>query len=213
MRTLLFCTAYADSPEVWGNRYLPWYQYYSQSSLRVNNLLVIDDGSPTQPDFLQENEYHRFSDRLGRQAAHVYPGWYRSFSYGVLNGISKGFDKIIHAESDAFFFSDRIKDFVNSIDSGWHTFWCPKHNLHESALQVICKDQFTPAKIFLNAHYSAYSGSCLDGMFPYTHVHKNFVGDRYGEYLEGIPKDADYACQTRPGWLNKFLSNDHEKIV
>ena len=213
MKTLLFCTAYADSPEIWENRYFPWYNYYANSNLRADNLLIIDDGSPTQPNFLSENEYYRFPDRLGRQAAHVYPGWYRSFSHGVLNGIDKGFDKIIHAESDAFILSDRIIDFVNSIDSGWHTFWCYCHNMHESAIQVICRDQFDPAKIFLNTPYSAYSGSCIDGILPYTNVHKNFAGDRYGEYLDEIPKHVDYACQTRPGWISKFLSNDYEKIV
>jgi len=213
MKTLLFCTAYADSPEIWENRYFPWYNYYSNANLHADNLLVVDDGSPTQPNFLSGNEYHRFPDRLGRQEVHVYPGWYRSFSHGVLNGINNGFDKIIHAESDAFLLSDRAIDFVNSLDFGWHTFWCHCHNMHESAIQVICGDQFTHAKNFLNVPYGAYSGHCIDGMFPYTHVHKNFVGDRYGEYLEEIPKDADYACQTRPGWLNKFLANDHEKIV
>lgn len=208
MRTLLFCTAYAESPEVWENRYKPWYFHYLKSSLKVNNLLIVDDGSPSEPNFLEKNEYHRFEDRLGRQAAHVYPGWYRSFSYGVINGIEKGFDKIIHAESDAFLLSEPLIEFVNSLDSGWHTFWCPLHNMHESAIQIICKDQFGAAKNFLGPSYDAYSGICMDGILPYTQAHKHFKGDRFGEYLEEIPKDSDYACQTRPGWITKFSSND-----
>lgn len=208
MRTLLFCTAYAESPEVWENRYLPWHQHYFNSSLKVNNLLIVDDASPTRPDFLSENEYHRFENRLGRQAAHVYPGWYRSFSYGVLSGFDKGFDKIIHAESDAFLLSDRIIEFVNSIESGWHTFWAPQHNLHESALQVICRDQYNSAKNFLNVIYDSYSGICMDSILPYTHVHKHFTGDRYGDYLDHIPQDVDYSCQTRPGWITRFKANE-----
>lgn len=204
MRTLLFCTAYAESEEIWKTRYLTWYNHYRKASLQVSSLQILDDGSPTQPDFLTDNEYFRFSDRLGRQAYLVYPGWYRSFSFGIIQAIRKGYDKIIHCESDAFVLSGRATEFINSLESGWHTFWCPKHEWPESAIQVICKDQFEKATNFLNVPYSTYVGSLMDKELPYTEVHKEFIGDRYGETNQEIPIDADFSCQTSLAMLEKW---------
>lgn len=204
MKTLLFCTAYSDSEDTWNGRYKSWYNYYKTSQLRVSKLLIVDDGSPVKPDFLGENEYKRFDDRLGRFDVLNYPGWYRSFGYGISEGDRQNFDKIIHAESDAYLLSPRVIDFVNSIESGWHTFWSPRHGIPESAIQIICKDQFSEAKIVTNYVYSKYIGQCMDSILPYTNIHKNFIGDRYGETGDMIPDGVDFSCQTSSNMINSY---------
>jgi hypothetical protein len=208
VKTLLFCTAYANSQEVWRSRYQTWYRHYFGSALKVTSFLVVDDGSPEKPNFLNDNEYFRFEYRLGRDSAHNYPGWYRSFSFGITQGIRKGFGRIIHCESDAFLLSDRIIEFVNSLDTGWHTFWSNQYGLPESAIQVICRDNFDSANNFLSVPYSTYVGQCMDAVLPYTDIHRNFIGERYGECGGIIPQNADFSCQTSSDMLKAWL---HEK--
>ena len=115
-----------------------------------------------------------------------------------------GFDKIIHAESDAYLLSDKIIDFVNSLQGGWHTFWCTRHNLHESALQVICSDQIKAYRDFTDLPYDAYRNQLIDKILPYTGIHTIFQGDRYGEYLDTIPSTADFSCQTSVEMIKKW---------
>ena len=57
---------------------------------------------------------------------------------------------------------------------------------------------------FIEKPYEEYSGKCLDLMLPYTTVHKEFIGDRYGEWLSEIPEDADYSCQTTPEMVKRW---------
>jgi hypothetical protein len=115
-----------------------------------------------------------------------------------------GFNKIIHAESDAYLLSDKIIDVVNFLQSGWHTFWCPLHNLHESAIQVICQDQIQTYRDFTDKPYDVYRNQLIDRMLPYTGVHEIFKGDRYGEYLDHIPIGADFSCQTSVEMINNW---------
>jgi hypothetical protein len=205
MKTLLFCTSYADSENEWAERYKKWYEYYGKSTLAHDQRMIFDDASPVMPSFLPDKDFYRFDTHLGRDSGHDYAGWYRSFSQAAVYGQENGFEKIIHAESDAYFISPRIIDFINSLTSGWHTFWCHKHNFQESALQVICPDQIQNYRNFTNHPYSVYRNQLFDAMLPYTDVHRHFIGDRYGEYLHYIPGEADYSCQTRPGMLENYL--------
>jgi len=202
MKTLLFCTSYADSKTAWNGRYKSWYDYYSNSKVNHDQIVIFDDASPVEPDFCKEGEYFRFSPHLGRQAHLDYGGWYRSFAMAAKYAQENGFDKIIHAESDAYLLSDKIIDFVNSLNSGWHTFWCTRHNLHESALQVICSDQIKAYRDFTDKPYDVYRHQLIDKIFPYTGIHTIFQGDRYGEYLDRIPSTADFSCQTSVEMIN-----------
>lgn len=202
MRTLLFCTAYAGSEEIWTGRYRQWYDYYKTRGLHHHQLLIVDDGSPLDPDFVSEGEYVKLTPRLGRQEIHIYPGWYRSVGYALKYANQNNFEKVIHCESDAFLLSDRIVDFVNNLDSGWNTFWCTCHSLPESAIQVIGKDKLREAEEFFSHSYRVYVGCCMDDILPYTAIHKNFVGDRYQEYRPDVPEEADFCCQTNPGTIH-----------
>src|ERR1700761_7013718 len=125
--TLVFCTAYTgrnDRPwEAWEIRYKRWGEAIKSSALDYEQILIVDDGSPTLPAWPNaailtalpaERPSERlgifpFKDNLGRPAAYDYPGWYRSFTFAAEYARIFGFDKIIHIESDAFLVSRRMQ--------------------------------------------------------------------------------------------------------
>jgi hypothetical protein len=204
VKTLLFCTAYASDSDTWEGRYYPWYEHYKSCGVNYDRLLVIDDGSQTSPTFLTTEEHVKLTPRLGRNGIHNYPGWYRSFAHAINFANGNGFDKIVHCESDSFLLSDKVIRFVNGLSSGWSTFWCPRHSLPESAIQVICQDNLLAAVEFFSQLYGVYVHQCLDEILPYTEIHKTFIGDRYGETNDPIPKNADFSCQTSLSMLHKW---------
>ena len=205
MNTLLFCTSYADSEDAWNGRYKSWYDYYVLGKVKYDKMLMFDDGSPLMPSFCSSESVYTFPTHLGKRSIIDYDGWYRSFGTAIQFAQNNAYDKIVHCEADAYLLSDRVIDFVNQIESGWHCFWCPKHNMQESALQVICRDQIHSAINFTSKNYDEYRNKPIDCLFPYTHIHKQFTGDRYGE--DGgdfIPNGSDYSCQTSSNMINKW---------
>lgn len=209
MKTLLFCTAYADSEEKWKTRYETWYRHHKNSPLVAEKIILIDDCSPTKPSFLPSEDFVSLCPHIGYPRTSVYGGWYRSFGYACQYAISEGYEKIVHVESDAYLLSDRIFSFFNSVTSGWHSLWHHRNcsPYPESATQIICSDQFEKFLEFFSKPYEVYAGETIERLIPFTENHKNFIGDRYGEFKEPIPKNADFSCQTSQrmilDWLNE----------
>ena len=217
MKTLIFCTGYASSLEKWEAIYGRWINAVESGSLSVDKILIPDDGSPCLPswpgiDTLVENlpqtEPHargviyQHNTTLGRQAVYVYPGWHRSFMLAAQYARQYGYEKIIHVEADAFLISDRIHQYINDFNSGWVTFWCPRYQLPETAIQVIAGSALNSLYEIIDVPYSKFSGWPADpgigqraSWLPYTTINKDFHGDRWGETLRMPPKNADYACQ------------------
>ncbi|WP_233202749.1 tetratricopeptide repeat protein, partial [Limnohabitans sp. JirII-31] len=173
-------------------------------------MLMVDDGSPVLPEWsdfevLTELPAQRpsakkvlfhFSNNLGRQSNLHHPGWFRSFGFAAQYAKAHQFTKIVHIESDAYLMSTRMFDFVNNSQTGWTTFWCPRWQCEEIAIQVVCEDQFdTYERITQQDYGSVYAGKVIEKMLPYTSVRKDFVGDRYAEGNGSIPLNVDYVCQ------------------
>ena len=196
MKTLLFCTSYADSQDAWNGRYKSWYDYYTSAKLKYDKILMFDDGSPVMPTFCPDETIYTFPTHLGKKSIIDYDGWYRSFSTAIKYAKDNGFNKIVHCEADAYLLSNNIIDYVNCMNSGWHCFWCARHNMPESALQIICEDQFDSCIDFTSKPYDEYRHRPIDCLFPYTNIHREFMGDRYGEHCDAIPYGAHYSCQT-----------------
>ena len=171
---------------------------------------MVDDGSPVLPEWsdfevLTELPAQRpsakkvlfhFSNNLGRQSNLHHPGWFRSFGFAAQYAKAHQFTKIVHIESDAYLMSTRMFDFVNNSQTGWTTFWCPRWQCEEIAIQVVCEDQFdTYERITQQDYGSVYAGKVIEKMLPYTSVRKDFVGDRYAEGNGSIPLNVDYVCQ------------------
>lgn len=197
MKTILFCTSYINTSKSWKTRYKRWLNYYQSSHLHSDIILMIDDGAtytPADHDLtiaLEDSSLpkdccgtllYRFKNRLGRTSLIDYPGWWRSFLKSVELADYLGADKIIHIESDAFLLSGRIVDLLNNITTGWHVMWSQHYQFPETAIQVICRDQFQAMKDFKRRHESEIISDIAENILPFTDIHREFIGDRYSEF-------------------------------
>jgi len=215
MKTLLFCTSYAETPAVWDERWGRWLKAVVNSGIEADKILIVDDGSPVLPSWpdvavvpaesqgvgASKVEIRHFADRRGQHVnGEPFPGWYRSFSHAVLYAIKEGFDRIIHIEADAFLISDRAIEFFNACDRGWVGLWCARHRWPETTMQIINKDQFASCEAFFGQPYSAHLGlpyKAVEQLIPFTSINKTLIGDRYGEGGDTIPYGADYVSQVK----------------
>ena len=196
MKSIIFCTSYIRDAAAWETRYRRWLDYYQDFPLDVVKRLMIDDGSPYLPpaDVIKtvsntaplasledRNLIIRFDDNLGRQSIKDYPGWWRSFLHSVEVARELGADKIIHIESDAYILSPRLRDFIDQTSTGWHVLWTQHNNFPETAIQVICRDQFEIFEDFKQKNPTLHFPDMAEHMLPFTAVNKEFKGDRYSE--------------------------------
>lgn len=233
MKSILFCTSYIRDEQAWQERYRRWLDYYQDGPIEAARKIMIDDGSPYLPPaqiirtvpcttplstVADGNVIVRFDDNLGRQSMSAYPGWWRSFLHSVTLARELGADKIIHIESDAFILSSRLADFINAIESGWHVMWTEYYKFPETAIQVICRDQFDAFEQFKARQPDLNYGELAEYLLPFTSVDRQFKGDRYSEirslrgifrskkferiallrkhiYRNTIPADADFVTQ------------------
>lgn len=236
MQSIIFCTSYIKDQHAWQNRYQRWLDYYDNVPIKAVKKILIDDGSPfLPPAALIDNIRHdrclaaakdknlivRFDDNLGRQNVATYPGWWRSFLHSVTIARNLGVDKIIHIESDAYVLSPRLVDFINDVQSGWHVLWSERYAFPETAIQIICRDQFAHFERFKHQHAALAFGDIAERLLPFSAVERDFKGDRYADFkrnkgflrskkfnrlpifeweffCEQIPADADFATQVLP---------------
>ncbi|USX18250.1 hypothetical protein NHH82_20555 [Oxalobacteraceae bacterium OTU3REALA1] len=245
MKSIIFCTSYIRDAAAWETRYKRWLDYYQDFPLDVVKRLMIDDGSPYLPpadviktvsntaplaSLEEENLIIRFDDNLGRQSIKDYPGWWRSFLHSVEVARELGADKIIHIESDAYILSPRLRDFLDQTSTGWHVLWTQHNNFPETAIQVICRDQFEIFEDFKQKNPTLHFPDMAEHMLPFTAVNKEFKGDRYSELKRNrgifkskkfnslpifkldffnvqVPEDADFVTQGVSGQHLEFRRN------
>lgn len=237
MRSVFFCTSYIADADAWNTRYKRWLDFHNEIDFGDTRFVMIDDASPFVPprddavvicpgEALPENTpaIIRFPNRLGRSSLLSYPGWWRSFLHSVDLARSLGAQKIIHVESDAFVISQRMRDYINNLHKGWTTFWAASYNFPETAIQVICEDQFAALAAFKDKTSTELEGKFAEDLLPFTQVNREMIGDRYSEFRipllrngllrsrkfnrlsffqgdrfrERIPVDADFATQVTP---------------
>lgn len=233
MKSLLFCTSFIKDNKAWRSRYQRWLDFYANMPIDTVKNILIDDGSPFLPpadvigtvghdhDLSQCNDRDvivRFDENLGRQGLLAYPGWWRSFLHSTTIANDLGVDKIVHIESDAYVLSQRLVDFINETQSGWHVLWTQRFQFPETAIQIICRDQFHHLEKF-KQHGPGYDFSeFAEKLLPFTSVNREFKGDRYSEIKKNrgifrsrkfdsfplfrtkyfhapIPHDADFVTQ------------------
>lgn len=245
MKSIIFCTSYIRDADAWETRYKRWLDYYQDFPLDVVKRLMIDDGSPYLPpaDIIKtvsntaplaslddKNLIIRFGDNLGRQSIKDYPGWWRSFLHSLEVARELGVDKIIHIESDAYILSPRLRDFIDQTSTGWHVLWTQHNNFPETAIQVICRDQFEIFEDFKQKNPTLHFPDMAEHMLPFTAVNKEFKGDRYSElkrnrgifkskkfnfipmfkwdfFTVQVPADADFVTQGVSGQHLEFRRN------
>ena len=234
MKSIIFCTSYIKDAEAWQDRYKSWLDYYQDVPIDAIKRVMIDDGSPFLPPAeiiktvsntaplaaeSDPNLIIRFDNNLGRQSIKDYPGWWRSFLHSIDVARELGADKIIHIESDAYILSPRLVDFINQTQTGWHVLWTRHNDFPETAIQVICRDQFDSFENFKKTNPSLHFPDMAEHVLPFTAVHREFKGDRYSElqrnrggilrskkfnflrlinwefFTVPVPADADFATQ------------------
>lgn len=215
-KTLVFCTAFAWTPLHWTLRYRRWVQGIRASSIAYDQLLVVDDGSDSLPDWsdaeIRRDEtaaqrgldgpsnaellVHSFRDRLGRASTFDFPGWYRSFAFAGRYARAHGFEKVVHIESDLYLIGQRPQRFVNEATEGWTIAWCPLHLVPESGFQVMAGSAVQRfAEIEQSHPHESLVGRAYELQLPYDRVDKSFAGNRYGEFQSFVPGNAEYAAQ------------------
>jgi hypothetical protein len=215
-KTLVFCTAYTHAAAgafyTWQQRYRTWVDAIRSTSLTYDQVLLIDDGSATLPDWpdlqiLRGGDdlttdaplvlYH-FAHHLGRRAISDFPGWVRSFLFAARFAEANQFEKIIHVEADGFLISRRIQQYVNDVQTGWVTFFCPLFQRPESGIQIIAGEAIRSYAKFAKQPVESLAGAVIETTLPFTHVETGFIGDRFGEYLDYVPRHADWCMQAVP---------------
>lgn len=201
MKNFIFCTCFVDESDIHNNeRYARWIKYYSNklAYLKSSHLFLIDDGSrcidlgndvsyldPCRlPSELSSTiNVLQFKNNLGRSSQVDYLGWWRSFTYSIILAKKYGFEKIIHIESDFFILSRRLFEYIGSVFTGWVALYSRFHDFPESAIQVICKDNFAKLeKIYQLAEKKEYKmGMSAELCLPFTLIEKNYLGDRLGQ--------------------------------
>jgi len=227
MKTLLFATCHSNSYSTWIERYKKYLDFYSDSRwINYDQIILVDDGSSTFPSLSDVTIFNELSERctkyekimyhfrenLGRPHSLDYPGWFRSFTFGAIWAKRFSFDKVVHIESDTYILSRKLTDYINSLESGWNTLWCPRSSFPETCIQVICKDQldsfFELSQMdYRHNFYGVEKNECIETMLwrgplkRFTNVCKDFVGDRYSEDDNNVPEGADYVCQAPSNWI------------
>jgi hypothetical protein len=193
LKTLLFCTSYSLDQNTWTRRYQKWLDHYQHSPLHFDQILLIDDGSPSFANLRQIEVinhlpetrpqssavlYH-FQNHLGRNDIKDFPGWFRSFTFVLSYAKQYGFEKIVHLESDFYVLSEPLFAWINSLSSGWSTLFSQHYNFPECAIQVINQDQFNAYEHLAKKDYAKeYVGWDMETVLPFTQVNKSFIGDR-----------------------------------
>ena len=232
LRTLIFCTAFAHTREIWNGRYARWLRAIRASKLDFDSILMVDDGSPVLPDWpdleiwtdavpksamtaAPEFLLYHFRERLGREAVFDFPGWYRSFAFAGRYAYSHGFEKVIHIKSDSFIIGDRVQRYFNEALTGWTALWCGLYPMPESSLQIIAGDALRRFSEIEKTHpHASLVGREFELQLPFDVVEKQFKGSRYGEYLPFVPGNAEYAVSVKPDqpanyywWIDDTLAN------
>ena len=230
MKTLIFCTSYFDTEELYQKRYQKWIDYYNNHQFTNNkHMYLIDDCSDLKlitdnavhtikedqfGDFQEENKINIFSfnNRKGLNWSHNSAnneGWWRSFTTSLDIAEKYNYEKIVHIESDAFLISMRIFDYIEGLKTGWTGLWANKYNFPESCIQVICKDQFDSFRDFASCGSHELSKKGLaEKVIPFTNVERKFVGDRYGEKVNKQVVGLDYFCQAKLDTIITAESSD-----
>lgn len=215
-KSLLFCTSYFETEQVYFLRYKKWLSYYSALPFTDDkDIFILDDGSNleladnlynyiegdiTEDTKVDKINFYHFPERLTQGAAANSEGWYRSFLYSYDIAATLGYDKIIHIESDLYLLSPRICEYINDLNSGWVSFRCPTYGFPESSLQVINKDNY---KKFFNFQQETLAKGLwkmatqnAEWLLPFTHTETKFTGDRYGERKIAQSPEMDYYAQS-----------------
>jgi hypothetical protein len=216
---ILFCTGYIGK-QCQIERYDLWIDYYLPrlDKLGCRKMVIIDDGSPLEhvvklgipiidvdelPDELPGKVcWIRFPDNLGRPVVRMIPGWWRSFSFAALLALNYDAQRLIHIESDAFVFPDKLFDYLKTRREYWTSLYSEHYRWPETSIQVIPGKARMELMQFYQAGKDYWYGAKISDFnyipeyrLPIHEISKDFKGDRMGEdWCSSIPADVDFVA-------------------
>ena len=187
MRGLVFCLS-ATWPGI-------WLDGVRASGLACQQVLILADAqteAPARPDLIVVAE----GEAIPPDAPLVLlrlagpPPWHQAAALVAAHAAKARFGKIVHLAADAHLVSARAAACINALDTGWTGFWCPARGAADPAIQVIAGAAIADFDAF------AAAGD-PDRPVAFTLVKRDLIGDRYHEFQDFIPRDADFAISVR----------------
>lgn len=230
MRSCLFSLCYLEGQDASGGsrllRNIQYLNYYLsiQDEIGFDSIWLVDNASKIEDlAMLDAHVYDvddkykklligrrevmvaRFQNHLSRIGVFDYPYCWRGLYYISELIHTFNYDKIICIDTDGYVLSRRLATFIREMDTGWQTFWCPKWNFPDSAIHIINRDAFSNYFAFLAKKngFMDYKGVCMEKALPFTHVHRQFICDRFGEDKVPQSKGMDFYGQ-KPTHMTLF---------
>jgi hypothetical protein len=205
-KALVFATSLIDSDPP---RYQGWIDYYTEFFRGLDvDLLLINDG-PVEA-FLNFRDVQQLilQPKLGRISCWKFPGWKRSFYYGLQTSRIGGYKYVAHVESDCFVHIRGREEFLDHLfNPGYYTPFCKSYNFPETALQILNEPWVT--NYFID-RYSCEENWHEDIDFEHMvlkTLHPNYIlnGDRWEGKKERFNPEYNFltGC-TAPSFVELF---------
>ncbi len=207
MKTAVFTNMYLRGNDVSGrpriHRALKWLEHMTklQTRLGFDQIYISDNGGQADEIWTLLKNYPDVKlirhPHLDRGKGHNYlPCWRTTHDYQI--AILDGYKKLILIDDDAFILSDKLMNHIYDLKSGWESLYCPRWNIPECGLHVLCADAFNEYYNFVSVSIKERNDSreMIETTLPFTKVNKEFNADRFGELR--IPQqpsmDAYFQC-------------------
>lgn len=182
-------------------------EYYTQPKVMLalglqsnKDIWLVDNASdPVTSEYFVKTfgvSIKRYDKHYTRTAHLEYPYCWRGLYFCRDLFQEYDYDKIIHCNNDTYILTEKLANYIRDLPT--NTWWypnCKRHNFAECDLQVVGKDNMAywemTGKPYLN-----YNGQAMEHIIQGVRD-MNWIGDRHGEFLGEIPKDADFSCQVR----------------
>lgn len=172
----------------------------------------------------------RFREHLGKvhTSYHhnaLFPGWWRSFAFGVELARRYNFDKFIFLESDYFIVTDKLFNFIketNGLNSLWEpkshyaessACWCSKSNFYQLLFTWLANKDLWWA---IERGRNQYLPETLLPYQPHTHFPDGteIIAGRYGDDLyDEVPDNPDAIGNITDISLNGLLHTKEAKKI
>ena len=188
MRTCIVTTTFLE-PEERFKKTEKFLDYYLAKT--KYDIIVLDNHSPRAEldklrDKYEPTDSHRVTivslePHYNRPSHLDYKYLWRAVHF--LQHMFVNYEKIIYMDNDFYMVSDKMFEYVASLDSGWTTFYCQEHVFPETGCHVLleCPEYDDFIDMDQEAFIYKYNGKTMEDTLPVTHVERNMLGDRYGE--------------------------------
>jgi hypothetical protein len=215
MKTLLWTGAAMGLPTHGQSIVFRWWNYYRvhREAMDVTHFAAFNDGdknlpvelfvrmqnanSPASYDPFSENclnlvywpDHIGFGDppNLHRR------GFWRNVFKAVEVCQQQDFDRMILIEADTLIMGPDMLFEIGKTTTGATAYWCPAHGIPESSICIFGKDKFQALADFASDERRRDKG--FESGMDWTEVRKHRVGDRYPEWTQSIPTNAEYCVQ------------------